>query len=414
MLAEQDATGKEGFQAVSRGYGAPGMAFEQPPAPFPFEVRSEFGFDRGMVFLNHGSFGSVPRTVRAAQDAWRDRLESDPIELIGRRIGELLGEVKRELASTFGGSAESYGFVTNATEGVNAVLRSLPFAAGQELICTSHVYYAVKQAMRRRCQESGAVLREVSVPLPVRCAEGLIEPVLAAIGPSTRLVLLDHVSSATATRFPVERLRARLPAHCLLLLDGAHAPGSLHLDIDALDAECYTANLHKWVMAPRGSAFLRVRRDWMSRMHPVVISHFYGDGFEKEFDWQGTRDFSAWLAVPAALQFLRDLGLDRVISHNHQLAGWAHRLLVEGLGIEPATPLDGSCLSCMASIRLPDALRSFGRVEHLQADLRAQERIEVPVMEWDGAWWLRVSAAVHNLPEHYEVLLRALQARLAG
>jgi selenocysteine lyase/cysteine desulfurase len=118
--------------------------------------------------------------------------------------------------------------------------------------------------------------------------------------------------------------------------------------------------------------------------------------------------------VPAALKFLRELGLQRVIEHNHRLACWAHRLLVEGLGIEPATPLDGSCLTCMASIRLPEALHRFGRVEHLQADLRARERIEVPVMEWDGGWWLRISAAVHNLPEHYEVLLRALQARLAG
>ena len=390
------------------------MAFEEPPVPFPSEVRSEFGLDRGLVFLNHGSFGSVPRRVRAAQDAWRDRLEADPIEWIGRRIGELLLEVKRDLAATFGGPEESYGFVTNATEGVNAVLRSLPLTPGEEVICTSHVYFAVKQAMRSRCQETGAVLREVPVPLPVRSASALIDPVMAAIGPRTRLVLLDHVSSATAIRFPVEDLRARLPAQCLLLVDGAHAPGAMDLRIDAIDAEFYTANLHKWVMAPRGSAFLRVRSDWMQRVHPCVISHFYGDGYAKEFDWQGTRDFSAWLAVPAALQFLRELGPQRVIEHNHRLAGWAHRMLVEGLGIEPATPLDGSCLTCMASIRLPEALRRFGRVEHLQADLRAQERIEVPVMEWDGGWWLRISAAIHNLPEHYEVLLRALQARLAG
>jgi isopenicillin-N epimerase len=414
MLAKQDATGKEPVLGVSRGYGARRMAFSQPPVPFPFEVRSEFGLDRGLVFLNHGSFGSTPRCVRAAQDRWRDRLEADPIELIGRRIAELLGEVKSELASMFGGPAESFGFVTNATEGVNAVLRSIPLTRGDELVCTSHVYFAVRQAMRSRCIESGAVLREVSVPLPVRGAADLIEPVLAATNASTRLVILDHVTSATATRFPVERLRERLPEHCLLLVDGAHAPGALELDIGAIGAEFYAANLHKWVMAPRGSAFIHVRSDWMSRIHPCVISHFFGDGYGREFDWQGTRDFSGWLAVPAALKFLRQLGLQRVIEHNHQLAGWAHRLLVEGLGIEPATPLDGSCLTCMASIRLPDALRRFGRVENLQADLRAHERIEVPVMEWDGGWWLRVSAAIHNLPEHYEVLLRALQARVAG
>jgi isopenicillin-N epimerase len=388
--------------------------FDQPPSPFPAEVRSEFSVDRGMVFLNHGSFGAVPRCVRAAQDAWRDRLEADPIEWIGRRIASSLGEVKRELAANFGGEACEYGFVTNATEGVNAVLRSLPIQAGDELICTSHVYFAVKQAMRSRCLETGAILREVSVPLPVRDASELLAPVRQAISERTRLVLIDHVSSATATRFPVEGLRALLPEACLLLVDGAHAPGGLHLDVGASGAEFYAANLHKWVMAPRGSAFLRVCGAWTPSIHPCVISHFFGEGFEKEFDWQGTRDFSAWLAVPAALGFLKQLGMARVIEHNHRLACWAHQLLVNGLGIEPATPLDGSCLTCMASIRLPDALRRFGRVEDLQADLRARERIEVPVMEWDGAWWLRVSAAIHNLPEHYEVLLRALRSRLAG
>ena len=409
------ATGKEGDFGPQAGYGASAMAeFREPPKPFSHEVRSEFGLDRGLVFLNHGSFGAVPRRVRAAQDAWRDRLEADPIELIGRRIAPLLGEVKTRLAAAFGGAPDEYGFVTNATEGVNAVLRSVQLSPGDELVCTSHVYFAVKQAMRSRCAESGAVLREVSVPLPARSSEALLEPVLAAIGPATRLVLLDHVSSATAVRFPIEGLRARLPERCLLLADGAHAPGAMPLDTGAIGAEFYAANLHKWVMAPRGSAFLRVRSDWAGRVHPCVISHFFGEGFAKEFDWQGTRDFSAWLAVPEALDFVAALGFERVVAHNHQLAGWAHRLLVEGLGIEPATPLDGSCITCMASIRLPDALRRFGRVEHLQADLRAHERIEVPVMEWDGAWWLRVSAAVHNLPEHYEVLLRALRARLAG
>ena len=386
----------------------------QPPEPFAVEIRREFGLDRGLVFLNHGSFGAVPRRVRAAQDVWRDRIESDPIEFIGRRIAPLLGEVKVELAKAFGGAPGEYGFVTNATEGVNAVLRSLPFVAGDELLCTDHVYRAVRKAMQSRAGKCGAVVREMPVPLPARDAGSLIEPVLAAVTDRTRLVVLDHVTSATATRFPVEALRARLPAACRLLVDGAHAPGGMALDVAASGGEFYAANLHKWTMAPRGSAFLRVRADAAPLVHPCVISHRFGEGFEPEFDWQGTRDFSAWLAVPAALQFMRDLGVQRVIGHNHALACWAHRLLVEGLGVEPATPLDGSCNTCMATVRLPDALRRFGKVEHLQADLRANERIEVPIIDWGGRWWVRVSAAVHNLPEHYEVLLRALKSRLAG
>jgi isopenicillin-N epimerase len=145
-----------------------------------------------------------------------------------------------------------------------------------------------------------------------------------------------------------------------------------------------------------------------------VISHNLGQGFEPEFDWQGTRDFSAWLAVPAALAFLRHLGFERILRHNHDLACWAHRLLVEGLGVEPASPLDGSCLTCMATVQVPEPLRRFGSVEALQADLRAVDGIEVPVMAWSDRWWFRVSAAVHNLPEHYERLLGAMQRRLRG
>ena len=385
-----------------------------PPEPFPPEVRAEFGVDPRLVFLNHGSFGSVPRCVRAAQDAWRDRIESDPIEFIARRMTALLGDVKAELARVFGGAPAEYGFVTNASEGVNAVLRSLRFEAGDELLCTDHVYNAVKQAMRSRAAESGAVLREEPVAMPTTGAKALVDAVLEGVTNRTRLLVLDHVTSATATRFAVEGLRARLPERCLLLVDGAHAPGALALDVGAIGAEFYAANLHKWVMAPKGSAFLRVRPDAATGVHPCVISHRFGDGFEPEFDWQGTRDFSAWLAVPAALDFLRQLGLERVIAHNHALATWAHHLLVQGLGVEPATPLDGSCITCMATVRLPDALRRFGTVEALQADLYAKDRIELPIIDWGGRWWLRVSAAVHNLPEHYESLLRALKTRLAG
>ena len=386
----------------------------QPPEPFAPEVRAEFGVDPDLIFLNHGSFGSVPRCVRAAQDAWRDRLERDPIELIGRRIQSLLGEVKVKLASRFGGAPSEYGFVTNATEGVNAVLRSMRFERGDELLCTDHVYRAVWQAMRSRAGECGASVREMPVPLPTRGADELLAAVLAGVNERTRLLVLDHVTSATATRFPVEALRAKLPPRCALLVDGAHAPGAMPLDVGAIGAEFYAANLHKWVMAPKGSAFLRVRADHAAATHPCVISHFYGEGFEPEFDWQGTRDFSAWLAVPAALDFMQALGVERLIRHNHQLACWAHGLLVRGLGAQPATPLDGSCLTCMAVVQLPESLRRFETVEHLQADLYARERIEVPIIDWGGRWWVRVSAAVHNMPWHYEALLKALQTRAAG
>jgi isopenicillin-N epimerase len=384
------------------------------PEPFPAEVRAEFRHRADVVFLNHGSFGSVPRCVQAAQDAWRERLEADPIELIGRRITELLAEVKRDLAGFVGGDPASIGFVTNATEGVNAALRSLPLQPGDELLCTDHVYNAVLQAMRHRAAETGAKVVVVPVTVPATGQAGMLAEILAGVTPRTRVAVIDHVTSVTGLRFPLEAVAKALPPTVTLLADGAHAPGSLPLDLAAIGAPFYTANLHKWVMAPRGSAFLRVDASQASRTHPCIISHRFGDGFEPEFDWQGTRDFSAWLAVPAALGFLRQLGWQRVLRHNHDLATWAHRLLVEGLGVEPVSPLDGSCLTCMATVQVPDPLRRFGSVEALQADLRSVDGIEVPGMAWSDRWWFRVSAAVHNLPEHYERLLQAMQRRLRG
>ena len=384
------------------------------PEPFPSEVRSEFRHRPDVVFLNHGSFGSVPRCVQTAQDAWRERLEADPIELIGRRIAPLLGEVKRELAAFLGGPPEALGFVTNATEGVNAVLRSVPLQPGDELLCTDHVYNAVLQAMRHRAAETGARVVVVPVTVPSPGQARMLEQILGGVTARTRVAVIDHVTSVTGMRFPLEALSAALPPEVLLLADGAHAPGSMTLDLQRISAPFYTANLHKWVMAPRGSAFLRVAEPHRGHVHPCVISHNLGQGFEPEFDWQGTRDFSAWLAVPAALAFLRHLGFERVLRHNHELACWAHRLLVKGLGVEPASPLDGSCLTCMATVRVPEPLRRFGTVEALQADLRAVDGVEVPVMAWGDRWWFRVSAAVHNVPEHYERLLVAMQRRLRG
>jgi len=354
----------------------------------------------------------VPRCVRAAQDHWRDRIEADPIQIIGRRMQSLLAEVKIELAKFLGGSPHSYGFVTNATEGVNAVLRSIAFEPGDELLCTDHVYNAVRQAMRNRVAQCGALLREVPVAFPTLGADEMLHAIAQGVNSNTRLVIIDHITSPTAIRFPVERLRAMLPARALLLIDGAHAPGGMRLDVPVLDGDFYAANLHKWVMAPRGSAFVQVTAEQAPHTHPCIISHEFGKGFEAEFDWQGTRDFSAWLAIPAALQFLAHLGYQRVLQHNHQLAVWAHALLVHGLDVQPASPLDGSCLTTMATVRLPDALKRFEKVEHLQADLYSVDRIEVPIIDWGDRWWVRVSAAVHNLPSHYEQLLKALRSRM--
>jgi isopenicillin-N epimerase len=390
--------------------------FDAAPPPLGLDVRSQFALEPGLVFLNHGSFGAMPEPVRAAQLEWARRIEASPIEWIGRRNKESLAATKAALAPFLECEPGELGLVTNATEAINAVLRSQHFDPGDELLTSDHVYNAIRQAMKSRARETGARYIETTIPLPVRRPGEIVERLLGAVTPRTRLIVIDHITSPTALRFPVEEIiRAVQGTRVRVLVDGAHAPGAIPLSMRALGADFYAANLHKWVMAPRGSAFLWVPPRHQSSIHPCVISHEWGNGFEAEFDWQGTRDLTAWNSVPAALRWLEALGVQRVMEHNHALAAWAHRTLCDALSLEPLSPVDGSMLASMASIELPDALRRrFESPEALQRRLFESHRVEVPLMLWNDRWLLRVSAAVHNVPEHYLRLVEALRACLAA
>ncbi|HZL35546.1 MAG TPA: aminotransferase class V-fold PLP-dependent enzyme [Tepidisphaeraceae bacterium] len=363
-----------------------------------------------MDFLNHGSFGAMPRPVFEAQDAWRRRIEADPIELIGRQCAGLVAEARKPVAKFLGMEPDDFGFVTNATEGINCVLQSLALAPGDELLTTDHVYHAIRQAMRRCAARAGAAVREVAVPLPVRSGEQIAQIVLAAISPRTRLLVIDHVTSPTGLVFPVEQIIAGCAkAGVDVLVDGAHAPGMLPLNIGELRPAYYAANLHKWCCGSKGSALLWVRPDKQKDIHPAVISHFLGEGFTREFAWQGTRDLSAWLAVPHALAFMESLGLERVMAHNHAMAAWAHRLLCRRLKLDPISPLDGSMLGSMAAVALP-ALAGISerQRETLQQRLYSEFHLEAPLMLWNGQCLLRVSCQVYNTPEQYERLVDAI------
>jgi isopenicillin-N epimerase len=359
----------------------------------------------GVDFLNHGSFGAVPQVVFEAQTEWRRRIEAAPVEVIARRRVGLIDIAKQAVGQWLGMRPEDFGLVTNATEGVNAVLHSLRFSPEDELLTTSHVYNAVRQAMKFTCAKSGAACREVDVPLPVRGPEEIADAVLAAVTDRTRLVVIDHVTSPTALVFPVEQIIARCSGRGVdVLVDGAHAPGMVALDVARLGAAYYTGNLHKWAMAPRGAAFLWVRPDRQAQIHPAVVSHHFGEGFCREFSWQGTRDLGAWLAVPRALRFITELGGDAVREHNHAMATWAHQMLCGRLAVrEPLSPLDGSMLGSMAAVPLPDALAELGdpEVEALQQRLHDEYRVEVPLMRFGGRLLLRVSCQVYNTAAQY-------------
>src|SRR4051812_27356725 len=326
-----------------------------PPPPPPDNLVDEWMLEPGGDHLNHGPFGAVPRVVFEEQSEWRRRIEASPVEVIVRRRLELIEAAKAPIGRSLGMRDNDFGLVTNATEGVNAVLHSLTFRPGDELLTTNHVYNAVRQAMQFTCARSGASYREVDVPLPVRSSDDIADVVVSALSDRTRLLVIDHVTSPTALVFPVEQItRACAERGVDVLIDGAHAPGMVPLNVERTGAAYYSGNLHKWACAPRGAAFLWACADRQAHIHPATVSHHYGKGFAKEFSWQGTRDFSAWFAIPRALEFLASLGGDAVRKHNHAMALWAHQMLCDRLNVpEPLSPLDGSLLGSMAAVPLP-------------------------------------------------------------
>ena len=380
-----------------------------PPAPVAEgDLASLFPLDRSYTFLNHGSFGSVPYEVLAAQHAIRMEIEARPIEMLARNMNGLLAGARESVARFVGTDASRLGFVANATEGINAVLRSMHWEGGDEVVVVDQVYNAMRQSLKRLVGEFGIVIREVDVPLPIDRPLRFVDAVVGAFNDRTKLLLIDHITSPTALIVPVRELVVAAKARGIrVLVDGAHAPGSIALDVDSIGADAYTANLHKWVCAPKGCAFLAVSPEWEKLVHPLATSHPFGEGYAKEFDWQGTRDMSPWLTAPAAIAFFARFGWDRVRAHNHQLAAWSQAFLTDAWKAEPLSPIDGSMLASMAAVPVPAKVcAKFENVTTLQAHLYDAHRIEIPVIDWKGRWHVRTSCHLHTTP--------ALVVRLAS
>jgi isopenicillin-N epimerase len=389
---------------------------DSPPEPLPESDRSLWPLGEGILFLNHGSFGSPRREILARQAWWRDVIEADPIEHLGRRCREHLAPAREQVASLVGGRPECLGFTTNATEGVNAVLRSIAWRRGDRIVTTTHVYHAVRQSLRRIAGEFGVEVVEVEIPLPIRAAAEVVERIDPLLRPPTRLLLVDHVTSPTAVVFPVQALVDLARERGIdTLVDAAHAPGMVEVDLATLRPAYFAANLHKWVGAPKGAAFLHVDAAHRAQTHPLVTSHFLGEGLAAEFDWQGTRDITPWVCAADAVAAGRRIGWARIRAHNATLAAFGEAVLRERLGVAALLPEDRSMHGSIASVALPAELRTrFGRVEALQACLRRRFSIEVPIVEWQEWWLVRISAAPYNRPHEYEQLADALDALRRG
>jgi isopenicillin-N epimerase len=375
-------------------------------------VRDQFLLDQDFLTVNHGSFGAVPRTVLAAQDAWRLRLERQPTRFMETELPAALRAAAARLAAFVGAEEADLAFVDNATTGCNAVLHSLPLAPGDAIVVLDHGYGAVRNAARHAAQRAGARLVEAAVPFPRPRADAIIAGVAAALDRRTKLVVLDHVTSHSALALPLASLVAAChEAGAKVLVDGAHGPGMVTVDLGALNADWYAGNCHKWLGAPKGSAFLWARRDRQQGLHPVTVSHGYGSGFLAEFDWTGTRDPSAFLAVTAAIDVHEALGGPALRRRNAELAGAAARLIADRLGTE--TGADPAQDAAMAVVRLPIAGRATPEgARALRRRLIAEFRCDAPVNALGGGYWLRLSAAAYNAPADYDRLADTA-ARLA-
>jgi isopenicillin-N epimerase len=346
-----------------------------------------------------------------------------------------LDDARRRLATFLGADAEGLAFLPNATTAVNTVLRSLRLEPGDQLLVTDHAYNAVRNALAVVAEAAGAQVITVPLPFPGVSADAVEAAIIDAVGPRTRLAVLDHVTSATAMVLPIERLVPALQARGVaVLVDGAHAPGMLDLDLAALNADYYAGNLHKWACAPIGTGFLHVRADHLPTVRPLVISHGANSPrtdrsrFRLEFDWLGTSDPSAYLAVPTAIDFLGGLlpgGWPAVRARNHALALAGRNLLVGALGIPKPVPDD--MIGTMASVPLaPETGPYVVQGVDLASDpvyfgLLREHRIQVMVTPWPqrpepGPWrrLVRISAALHDDIEQMEALAAALPAVLAA
>ncbi len=375
--------------------------------------------------LNHGSFGAVPLEVLERQTEWRERWEANPTAFISNDLQPALDEARQSVSEFLGADSDGLVFVRNASSGVASVIRSIEPAleAGDELLTTAQDYNAVRQMLEYSAERHEAKVVVAEVPFPVESPNQVTEAVLSKAGPRTKLAVIDHITSPTALIYPVEEMVAALEPHVPVLVDGAHGPGQIALDVDEIGASWYTGNLHKWTCAPKGSAFLHARADRRPETVPTVISHGrnapmpeIGDRYRLLFDWLGTDDFSQWLVVPDALSAVGALepgGWAALRKRNHELILAARRLLASSVGSE--LPAPDEMIGTMAAIRLPDrgGEHPGGELSPLMDEL-IDAGFETLVMNWPSwpSQLLRVSAHHYNRLEEYEALANALATLL--
>ncbi|HEX6177250.1 MAG TPA: aminotransferase class V-fold PLP-dependent enzyme, partial [Thermoanaerobaculia bacterium] len=389
--------------------------------------REHWLLDPEIIFLNHGSFGATPRVVLEKQTELRAQMEREPVRFFTRELEPLIDAARKEVAAFAGADERGLAFVPNATAGVNAVLRSLDLDQYDELLVTNQEYNACRNALDYIAGVAGARVTVIDIPFPPPDRDSIIALITERLTKRTRLLLIDHITSQTAVVMPVAEIVREMSARGVdTLIDGAHAPGMLPLQLDTLGAAYYTGNLHKWVCAPKGSAFLWVREDKRRTVRPIAISHGANSPrsdrsrYFLEFDWTGTSDPTAILCVPDALRFIGSLlpgGWPEVMSRNHDLALRGRDILASALRIDATT--QDAFLGSMAALPLPDGAAEtapslYG--DPLQDALLFEHHIEVPIVPWPHPpkRLIRISAQLYNTEDDYHRLASAVTGLLSA
>lgn len=392
------------------------------------EYKSHWEIRPDTIYLNHGSFGPPPRCVQQERDRWQREMECQPMDFFVRQFEPAWLAARQRLAEFVGASPGNLIFVENATVGMNIVADSFPLAANDEVLLTNHEYGAVERIWKRACAKAEATLKTAMLPLPFHTAEETTAAILAAATTRTKLLVVSHITSPTAVTLPVNNICAEARRRGIAIaIDGPHAIAQLPLQIDALDCDFYAASCHKWLSAPFGSGFLYAGPRQQAHVRPPVLS--WGrlpphaiESWSDEFLWSGTRNPAAFLAIPAAIDFLDKIGLDRARARMHWLARIAREKLVALTRRTPLVPDDPAWYASMAHVPLPPPTRasetpsapqrSDAVSNPLQRLLWQQFGIEVPVVSFGGERFIRVSCHLYNDVSQIDRLVAALKSLL--
>ena len=380
--------------------------------------RSLWYLPEDVVYLNHGSFGPTPRSVFAAREAWSRKLAAQPMDFFLRQMEPALDEALAQLGTLIGADARDLVFVDNATTAMNAVADSLPLSPGDEVLLNDHEYGAVRRIWQRACDRQQARVTCATIPVPLSSVDDILEPIFAAVTPKTKLIVISHVTSPTAIVFPVEQICARARQLGIpVCIDGPHAIAMREVSLKSIQPTFYCASLHKWLSAPLGTGFLYVDRRWQSKLTPPVLS--WGKSlagrparWQDEWNWLGTRDPAAFLAVPAAMDFLSSVGWQVFRDYGHQLAQQARQRIESLCSTKSLVPDDAAWYGTMITVPLPEgpSLRSSPNSwDPWTQQLWERHHIEIPVVDWHGRRHIRVSCHLYTTQSDIDCLLTALE-----